>query len=172
MSRGRWSTDTVDARGAWMTQRITSNLRNPGLQKPCSWDIEDGFLDPWRKRKDLFEGTTKLRKAPRRRSGTEIDMMLKNWKKCPPPGKINSKRKAPEPLLKVWKTRSVFWDLPYWNILGVPNSLDVMHITKNVCESLFATLLNMPEKTKDGRKQGQTFYHWASGSSFTQTALM
>src|SRR4051812_23162968 len=27
-----------------------------------------------------------------------------------------------------------------------------MHITKNVCESLFATLLNMPEKTKDGPK--------------------
>jgi hypothetical protein len=27
-----------------------------------------------------------------------------------------------------------------------------MHITKNVCESLFGTLLNMPEKTKDGPK--------------------
>ena len=106
--------------------------------------------DPWRKLKDLFDGIAELRKAPRRRSGTEIDMLLKNWKKCPPPGKINSKRKTPEPLLKVWKTRSIFLDLSYWNILGVPNSLDVMHITKNVCESLFATLLNMPEKTKDG----------------------
>src|SRR4051812_25410068 len=28
-----------------------------------------------------------------------------------------------------------------------------MHITKNVCESLFGTLLNMPEKTKDGPKE-------------------
>src|ERR1041385_4724788 len=27
-----------------------------------------------------------------------------------------------------------------------------MHITKNVCESLLGTLLNMPEKTKDGTK--------------------
>src|SRR4051812_2949419 len=27
-----------------------------------------------------------------------------------------------------------------------------MHITKNVCESLFGTPLNMPEKTKDGPK--------------------
>jgi hypothetical protein len=25
-----------------------------------------------------------------------------------------------------------------------------MHITKNVCESLVATIINMPEKTKDG----------------------
>src|SRR4051812_39914091 len=41
---GQVATDTVDARGAWMTQCITSYLRNPGLQKPCSWDIEDGFL--------------------------------------------------------------------------------------------------------------------------------
>ena len=48
--------------------------------------------------------------------------------------------------------RSVFWDLPYWKILDTPHSLDVMHITKNVFESLFGTLLNMPEKTKDGPK--------------------
>ena len=34
----------------------------------------------------------------------------------------------------------------------MPHSLDVMHITKNMCESLLATLLNMPEKTKDGPK--------------------
>ncbi|KAK1679679.1 hypothetical protein QYE76_040527 [Lolium multiflorum] len=31
-------------------------------------------------------------------------------------------------------------------------SLDVMHITKNMCESLLGTLLNIPEKTKDGPK--------------------
>ena len=34
----------------------------------------------------------------------------------------------------------------------MPHSLDVMHITKNVCESLLGTLLNMPERTKDGLK--------------------
>ena len=34
----------------------------------------------------------------------------------------------------------------------MPHSLDVMHITKNVCESLLRTLLNMPERTKDGPK--------------------
>ncbi|KAK1648036.1 hypothetical protein QYE76_065841 [Lolium multiflorum] len=105
--------------------------------------------DPWRKRKDLFDGEDEPRRRPRTRSGEQIDELLKNWKECPPPGK---KRKAPEPLLKVWKTRSVFWDLPYWKILRVPHSLDVMHITKNVCESLLGTLLNMPEKTKDGPK--------------------
>ncbi|KAK1663890.1 hypothetical protein QYE76_052049 [Lolium multiflorum] len=125
--------------------------RDPGSSKTVfmghrRWLRED---DAWRKRKDLFDGQDEPRRRPRTRSGEQIDELLKNWKECPPPGK---KRKAPEPLLKVWKTRSVFWDLPYWKILRVPHSLDVMHITKNVCESLLGTLLNMPEKTKDGPK--------------------
>src|ERR1043165_8861509 len=34
-----------------------------------------------------------------------------------------------------------------------------MHITKNVFESLFATLLNMPEKTKDGLKARNDLIH-------------
>ena len=50
------------------------------------------------------------------------------------------------------ETRSVFWDLEYWPILDTPHSLDQMHIMKNVCESLLGTLLNMPERTKDGPK--------------------
>ena len=61
-------------------------------------------------------------------------------------------RKAPEPLLKVWKTRSVFWDLEYWHKLDTPHCLDQMHICKNVLESLLATLMNKPDKTKDGPK--------------------
>ena len=75
--------------------------------------------------------------------------MLKNWEECPAPGK---KRKAPAPLEGVWKTRSVFWDLRYWPILKTPHCLDVMHVTKNMCESLLGTLLNMPERTKDWPK--------------------
>ena len=97
----------------------------------------------------LVVGTVEIRRAPRKRSGKEIDMLLTNWDECPPPGK---KQKALPPLLTVWKTRSIFWDLPIWKILETPHSLDVMHITKNVCESLLGTLLNMPERTKDGPK--------------------
>ncbi|KAK1694107.1 hypothetical protein QYE76_010804 [Lolium multiflorum] len=117
--------------------------------------------DPWRKRGDLFNGKDEVEGPPPRRSGEEIDTLLKNWKDCPPAGKIKiqkrkkgdkRKKKEPGPLLGVWKRRSVFWDLPYWKILGTPHSLDVMHITKNVCESLLGTVLNMPERTKDGSK--------------------
>ncbi|XP_022031474.1 uncharacterized protein LOC110932449 [Helianthus annuus] len=49
-----------------------------------------------------------------------------------------------------WKKRSIFWDLPYWKSLEVRHCLDVMHIEKNVCDSLLGLLLNIPGKTKDG----------------------
>ena len=42
-----------------------------------------------------------------------------------------------------------------------------MHITKNVLESLLGTLMNMPEKTKDGPKQGNTWKIWRSGEIST-----
>ncbi|KAK1687163.1 hypothetical protein QYE76_048011 [Lolium multiflorum] len=114
--------------------------------------------DPWRKRGDLFDGTNEPRGPPRKKSGEEIDTLLKGWKECPAPGKIRQKpgekkkKKETTPLIGVWKRRSVFWDLPYWKILDTPHCLDVMHITKNVWESLLGTLLNMPDRTKDGPK--------------------
>jgi hypothetical protein len=73
--------------------------------------------DPWRKRGDLFNGKDEVEGPPPRRSGEEIDTLLKNWKDCPPAGKIKiqkrkkgdkRKKKEPGPLLGVWKRRSVF----------------------------------------------------------------
>ena len=48
------------------------------------------------------------------------------------------------------KKRSVFFDLPYWTKLHVRHCLDVMHVEKNVYDSLISTLLNIKGKTKDG----------------------
>src|SRR5664279_5060395 len=126
--------------------------KEPGSSKTVYMGHRRWLEDPddvWRSRGDLFNGKDETRGPPRKRSGFEIDKLLKDWKECPASGK---KRKTPEPLLKVWKTRYVFWDLSYWPILDTPHSLDVMHITKNVCESFLGTLLNMLEKTKDGPK--------------------
>jgi hypothetical protein len=51
----------------------------------------------------------------------------------------------------IWNKQLIFWELPYWKDLDVHHSIDVMHITKNVCESLIGTLLNSSEKTRDHR---------------------
>ncbi|KAI5343771.1 hypothetical protein L3X38_011647 [Prunus dulcis] len=49
-----------------------------------------------------------------------------------------------------WKKKSKFFDLEYWKYLHVRHVLDVMHIEKNVCNSIFGTLLEIPGKNKDG----------------------
>ena len=89
--------------------------------------------DPWRKAWELFDGKDELRGPPPKRSGEEIKALLNAWEQCPMPGK--KRGKAPEPLLGVWKGKSPFVDLPYYHVLAAPHSLDLMDITKNVCES-------------------------------------
>jgi hypothetical protein len=42
--------------------------------------------------------------------------------------------------------------LPYFKDLKLPHNIDVMHTEKNVAESIFHTVLNIPEKTKDNVK--------------------
>ncbi|CAL2277834.1 unnamed protein product [Prunus armeniaca] len=49
-----------------------------------------------------------------------------------------------------WKKKSKFFDLEYWKYLHVRHVLDVMHIEKNVCDSIIGTLLKIPGKNKDG----------------------
>ena len=48
--------------------------------------------------------------------------------------------------------KSIFFDLPCWFDLDVRHCIDVMHVEKNVCDSLIGTLLNIKGKTKDGLK--------------------
>ncbi|XP_027361374.1 uncharacterized protein LOC113869309 [Abrus precatorius] len=49
-----------------------------------------------------------------------------------------------------WKKMSIFFQLSYWKSLYVRNFVDVMHVEKNVCESVISTLLNIVGKKKDG----------------------
>ena len=42
------------------------------------------------------------------------------------------------------------FDLPYWFDLDVRHCIDVMHVEKNVYDSVIGTLLNIQGKTKDG----------------------
>jgi len=58
-----------------------------------------------------------------------------------------SKKSSPSSL---WKKKSIFFDLPYWSKVKVRHCIDVMHVEKNVCDSLIGTLLNIHEMTKNG----------------------
>nr|GEZ33509.1 hypothetical protein [Tanacetum cinerariifolium] len=59
-------------------------------------------------------------------------------------------KKVKAPPKRIWKKRSIFWELKYWTHILVRHCLDVMHIEKNVCKSLLWLLLNIHGKTKDG----------------------
>jgi hypothetical protein len=48
----------------------------------------------------------------------------------------------------MWKKKSIFWELEYWKDLEVRSSIDMMHITKNVCVNLLG-FLGVYGKTKD-----------------------
>ena len=48
----------------------------------------------------------------------------------------------------MWKKKSIFWELPYWEVLDVRHAIDVMHLTKNLCVNLIA-FLGVYGKTKD-----------------------
>jgi hypothetical protein len=51
--------------------------------------------------------------------------------------------------VKIWCQMVSLWKLSYWHKLKVRHNYDVLHIEKNICESLMATILNIPRKTKD-----------------------
>ncbi|PRQ24627.1 hypothetical protein RchiOBHm_Chr6g0274521 [Rosa chinensis] len=68
----------------------------------------------------------------------------------PPPPKVGQKRHAqPVSTEGPWKKRSIFFELPYWEHLLIRHNINVMHVEKNVCESLLGTLLEASTKNKD-----------------------
>ena len=55
----------------------------------------------------------------------------------------------------MWKKRSVLWTLPYWKDLQIRHAIDVMHVEKNMCDSLIGILLDIRGKTKDTLETGK-----------------
>ena len=49
-----------------------------------------------------------------------------------------------------WTNVSVFRKFPYLSSLKIRHCLDIMHIERNVCDNILATILAIEGKTKDG----------------------
>ena len=95
--------------------------------------------------KKAFNGSQENESAPKPLDGKEVYDRVKDIITIF--GKTQ-KKSATE--TNIWKKRSIFFDLPYWSDLHVRHCIDVMHVEKNVCDSLIGTLLNIKGKTKDG----------------------
>ncbi|KAH9697062.1 hypothetical protein KPL71_023450 [Citrus sinensis] len=57
----------------------------------------------------------------------------------------------------IWKKKSIFFMLPYWEHNLIRHNLDVMHIEKNICDSIIGTLLNIKDEAKIA---GPVQYRW------------
>ncbi|XP_031102022.1 uncharacterized protein LOC116005929 [Ipomoea triloba] len=120
------------------------------------------FLDrfhPYRRLKKAFNGQQDYTNAPQPLTGIEVyervqginvtfgktqKLISQRGKRSKTNVEIRSTEKSP------WKKKSIFFDLPYWKTLDVRHSIDVMHVEKNVCDSIVGTLLDIKGKTKDG----------------------
>ncbi|XP_025632772.1 uncharacterized protein [Arachis hypogaea] len=96
---------------------------------------------PWRANKRSFNGKVEHRQAPPLLSGTEALSQLEYVDNSF--GKLKPKKDGP------WKKRSIFFDLPYWQYNTSRHNLDVMHIEKNIVDSILGSLLDISGKTKD-----------------------
>jgi hypothetical protein len=52
----------------------------------------------------------------------------------------------------MWTHKSGLTRLPYYDDLLLPHNIDVMHTEKNVAEALWATIMDIPDKSKDNMK--------------------
>ena len=52
----------------------------------------------------------------------------------------------------MWTHKSGLTRLPYFDDLLLPHNIDVMHTEKNVVEALWATIMDIPDKSKDNVK--------------------
>ncbi|XP_019184592.1 PREDICTED: uncharacterized protein LOC109179541 [Ipomoea nil] len=100
---------------------------------------------PYRKKKKAFNGNLETRVARLPLSRDTIYERVKNIE-------VDFGKTCKTSQTTSWKKRSIFWDLPYWEHLSVRHCLDVMHVEKNVCDSIIGTFLNIQGKTKDSVK--------------------
>ena len=102
-----------------------------------------------RKKGKHFNGEADHRKKPQLPKGADVFGMVKDLEV------IFGKGPGSKPVPKdadghapMWKKISIFWELPYWEHLDVRSSIDVMHVTKNLCVNLLG-FLGVYGKTKD-----------------------
>ena len=98
----------------------------------------------YRRLRKAFNGCQENELAPTPLTGSQVYDRVKDIEV------VFGKAQKKSTSSNMWKKRSIFFNLPYWRLLDVRHCIDVMHVEKNVCDSIIGTLLNIQGKTKDG----------------------
>ena len=105
----------------------------------------------WRSDYKAFDGTEERMPKPAGRSGDWIAEKLSEYSF----GVLSTCKRVTNfipPIpdeFRCWTHHSIFFELPYWSTLLIRHCLDVMHIEKNVCDSVLGTVLDLKYKNKD-----------------------
>ena len=108
--------------------------------------------------KKVFNSSREFELAPQPLTETEILEIVSKLEFRLAKVKISDinkkgKRRSNVKIVKIpkscWKKKFMFFELEYWQHLLLRHNLDVMHIEKNICDSIIGTLLNIPGKNKD-----------------------
>ena len=101
------------------------------------------------KRGKHFKDKAERQTKPDNRSGENVFNMVKDVQV------VFGKGPSSQPVLNdvnghapMWKKKSIFWELPYWQVLEVCSMIDVMHLTKNLYVNLLG-FMGVYGKAKD-----------------------
>ena len=86
---------------------------------------------PYHRLKKAFNGTNETEGAPKPLAGHQVYDRVKDIVNV-----FSKTRRKDHADKNIWKKRLVFFGLPYWTNLHVRHCLDVMHMEKNMCDSL------------------------------------
>ncbi|XP_021758007.1 uncharacterized protein LOC110723041 isoform X1 [Chenopodium quinoa] len=107
----------------------------------------------WRKDKDSFDGKVERSLPPKPCSIDEILHQLEDLENIVLSNDPQVKKKIKHDLRgDNWNKKSILFKLPYWKAQLLRHNLDVMHIEKNICDSILGTIMNINGKTKDTLK--------------------
>nr|GEX41660.1 hypothetical protein [Tanacetum cinerariifolium] len=110
--------------------------------------------------KRTFNGKIDMTPIPKTLTNADIMNQLRVLPRRVPRKHSSNKQKPRDRNVEFnWNKRSIFYNLDYWPTLQLKHNLDVMHIEKNVLESLLGTLL-MNDKSKDTIKARQDLEVW------------
>ncbi|XP_068339217.1 uncharacterized protein [Pyrus communis] len=152
----RWSTHGYKACPHYMHDKESIYL--PESRKICYMGHRRFLEDNHRFRRQTitFNGRREHRSAPRQWTGLqcleELSTLRFTFGKPNKDASVGQRRRRASSSTSSnsqWKKKSIFYELPYWRHLLIRHNLDVMHIEKNICDSVVGTLLDI-EKSKDG----------------------
>ena len=114
----------------------------------------------WRRNKVSFNNQTEVRKAPEPLTGEQVLQHYESFDQVKfGPQSKKRKQRDKEKRWHNWRKKSIFFQLPYWKNLLIRHNLDVMHVEKNICESILDTLLDVEGKSKDNEEARLDMQH-------------